>query len=233
VWCRVHARATGYVKLSHASPDWAEIAACHNPKVSETRTERRPVTLAIILIVASIVGWWAAFQLTLEKLALLANPNVDVSCDFSVLVQCSANLTSWQGSLFGFPNPLLGLTGWMAPFVLGVALLLGSRLSRPMWVLVNLGMLVAFAFVVFLISQSIYELNTLCPWCMVTWSVTIPSFLAVTFHNMRDGVFGDNRVVRRIGSVGWNWLLVITLVCYLIVAVLAQTWLDVLGTLGL
>ena len=38
----------------------------------------------------------------------------------------SKNLESWQGSLFGFPNPILGLTGWMAPIVVGFAILAGA-----------------------------------------------------------------------------------------------------------
>lgn len=68
----------------------------------EPQTHTRPTGLAIWLVVAGVVGWWAAFSLTIEKFHALANPDAIASCDFSVLVQCTANLGSWQGSIFGF-----------------------------------------------------------------------------------------------------------------------------------
>ena len=72
---------------------------------------RRPLPLAIVLIVTGVLGWYAAFALTLDKIAVLTNPATDLDCNFSVIVQCGVNLGSWQGSLLGFPNPLLGLGG--------------------------------------------------------------------------------------------------------------------------
>ena len=63
------------------------------PTPSQTHT--RPVALAVWLIIAGVIGWWAAFQLTLERLQLLADPDAALSCDFSILVQCRANLESW------------------------------------------------------------------------------------------------------------------------------------------
>ena len=40
---------------------------------------------------------------------------------------------------------------------------------------------------IWLIGQSIFDLGTLCPWCMIVWVVTIPLFLAVTFRNLARG----------------------------------------------
>ena len=31
------------------------------------------------------------------------------------IVQCGTNLSSWQGAVFGFPNPIIGLAGFVAP----------------------------------------------------------------------------------------------------------------------
>src|SRR5690606_11093693 len=61
---------------------------------ARSHTHTRPTALAVWLIVAGAVGWWAAFQLTLEKLASLADPDHAAACDFSVLVQCTVNLDS-------------------------------------------------------------------------------------------------------------------------------------------
>ncbi|MGP3536553.1 vitamin K epoxide reductase family protein [Microbacterium sp. RD1] len=191
----------------------------------------RPTALAVWLILAGVVGEWAAFSLTSERLYLLAHPGESASCDFSVLIQCGKNLDSWQGSLLGFPNPILGLIGWMAPIVVGMAILAGARFARWFWWLFALGMTGAFAFVLWLISQSIYELATLCPWCMVTWVVTIPSFYAVLLHVLRTGIVPSPRPVRRAAGALMGWLPVLAVVSYAIIAVLAQLRLDVIGSL--
>ena len=194
-----------------------------------TATTRRPWILAVFLIVTGALGWLAAFSLTIDKFALLENPQADLNCNFSLLVQCGKNLESAQGAVFGFPNPLLGLGGFVAPIAVGFALLAGARFARWFWIAFNVGILGALIFVGWLIGQSVYVLGTLCPWCMLVWSVTIPLFLVVTFRNLAEGVYGA--VPRRLGAGLLSWVVPITIGCYLLVAVLAQLQLDVLGHL--
>lgn len=190
--------------------------------------QKRPIALAILLIVAGGLGIWAAFSLTMDKIISLQNPADALSCDFSLLVQCTANLNSWQGELFGFPNPILGLLCWPATIVVGMSLLAGARFPRWYWLLFNLGVLFAFAFIIFLSSSSFWSIHTLCVWCMLTWSVTIPTFWAVTFRNLREGVFGRSRAAIGIGTFGLNWIVPIVIVSYLALAVEAQLALNVL-----
>ena len=190
---------------------------------------RRPLPLAIVLIVTGAIGWYAAFALTLDKLAVLENPQADLDCNFSVLVQCGVNLGSWQGSLLGFPNPLLGLGGFVAPIAVGVALLAGASFARWFWITFNVGVLGAFAFCLWLAYQSIFNLGTLCPWCMLVWSVTIPMFWALTLANARAGRLGAG--LQPLGARLFGWVPVITILGYLIIAIVAQVRLDVLSTL--
>jgi uncharacterized membrane protein len=197
-----------------------------NDTASETR---RPWMLAVFLIVTGALGWWASFSLTLDKFALLADPDADLSCNFSVLVQCGANLDSPQGAVFGFPNPLIGLGGFVAPIAVGVAVLAGARFANWFWIAFNLGLAGALAFVIWLIGQSIFVLGTLCPWCMLVWLVTIPLFWVVTLRNAGAGDFGPRLV--GLGHTLMPWVVPISVACYLIVAVLAQVRLDVLRSL--
>jgi uncharacterized membrane protein len=186
----------------------------------------RPTVFALWLIFAGVVGWFAAFELTVERLRLLADPNATAACDISLLVQCGANLTSPQGAVFGFPNPILGLTGWMAPIVVGAALLAGARFARWFWLLFGLGVTGAFAFVLWLIAQSIYSLGTLCPWCMVTWSVTIPTFYAVVVHLVRVGAIPASASARRRADALMAWTPLMAIVTLAVVGVLAQVNLN-------
>ncbi len=203
--------------------------ACNNPKVTDAIAAKRPIGLAVTLIVTAIVGFTAAFALTTEKFHLLLNPEATLGCDISPLVQCKANLESWQGSLFGFPNPLIGLAAWSMVLVVAVALLAGARFDRWFWIVFNLGTAGAMVFVIFLIGTSVFVLGTLCPWCMVTWSATIPTFLIVTLHNLRTGTIPLPDRARAVAAAAYGWVPIITLGLYLVVAVIAQLQLDVLG----
>lgn len=197
-----------------------------DPRPSTSDTLRRPIALAIFLIVAGALGWWASFSLTVDKFLLLVNPEADLDCNFTVLVQCGKNLDSWQGAVFGFPNPILGLGGFVAPIAVGVGLLAGARFDRWFWALFNLGLAGALAFVIWLISQSIFVLGTLCPWCMLVWSVTIPLFWIVTARNLAEGTFGA--ALAGFGRALSSWAIPVTIVSYAVVALIAQLRLDIL-----
>lgn len=204
-------------------------AVSDHDEISGPHRVPSPLSVSLSLIVFGIIGFIAAFSLTLDKFALLANPDVDLSCNISVLVGCSTNLNSEQGEVFGFPNPLLGLAFWTAAIVLGVAMLAGATFARWFWALYALFATAALALVIWFISQSIFVLHVLCPWCMVTWAVTIPTFWLLMLHALRSGAIPVPAPVRRFAAALFGWIPIITLVCYLIVAVLAQVQLDVIS----
>ncbi|MFK4762284.1 vitamin K epoxide reductase family protein [Microbacterium sp. ZW T5_45] len=188
--------------------------------MSEQRARHRGY--GIWLIIASVVGWFAAFQLTVEKFVLLQTPDAALSCDLSAFIQCGKNLNSWQGEVFGFPNPILGLTGWMAPLVVGVAILAGARFPRWFWLLFGAGITFAFGFVCWLIGQSIYDLVVLCPWCMVTWAVTIPTFFSTLLHLTRNGTFTSNGKAKERAASLMKWVPLATILAYAVIVTMAQ-----------
>jgi uncharacterized membrane protein len=196
-------------------------------------TERRPWIFGIWLVIAGIVGEIAAFALTVEKFELLKNPDAILSCNVSVWVQCGKNLDSWQGSVFGFPNPIIGLVCWMAVILMGVAVLAGVRFPRWWWIAFNIGVALAVVFVIWLASQSIFapNLRTICPYCLLTWTVTYPTFFAVTFRNMAEGVLGER--ARRAGRMLLPWVAPITIVVLLVILVIAQLQFPIIQSLFL
>lgn len=186
----------------------------------------RPIAFAVFLVIAGGLGLLAAFELSIEKILTLTDPGYQPGCNVGVLVGCSVNLASQQGAIFGFPNPFIGLMAWPVVITIGMALLARARFDRWFWIGLNVGVTGALAFVIWLIAQSIYVLDVLCPWCMLTWAVTIPVFWAVTFRNLREGVFTSDERVRRIGAVALSWVVVITIASYAVVVVLAQVHMD-------
>lgn len=190
--------------------------------------DRRHPGYAILLVVGGVIGWLASFQLLIERIDTLKDPSYVPSCNISPLVSCGPNMASWQGSVFGFPNPILGVACFVAPIVVGVALLSGARFARWFVALFALGMLAGVSFVGWLISQSVYVLGTLCPYCMVVWSVVIPLFWYTLFFFLAEaGPSGMRPGARAVYP--WTWLLVV--LSYVVIAVLAQLRLDVVSSL--
>jgi uncharacterized membrane protein len=186
----------------------------------------RPVAIAVFLVIAGALGLLAAWELSVEKVLVLADPEHVPACNVGVLVGCGVNLDSWQGSVFGFPNPFIGLMAWPVVVTIGVAILAGAEFSRWFWIGLNVGVAGALVFVGWLIAQSIYALDVLCPWCMLTWAVTIPTFWVVTLHNLRTGHIPASARVRRLAAAWFSWIPLITVVCYAIVILLAQAQID-------
>jgi len=197
--------------------------------MTETDATRRPFTLAITLIVTGFLGWYSAFALTIDKILVLQDPQADLDCNFSVIVQCGANLQSAQGSTFGFPNSLIGIAAFVAPIAVGVAILAGAQFARWFWIALNLGVTGALGFCIWLMTQSIFVLGTLCPWCMVVWAATIVMFWTLTLFNARAGTFGAPLV--RVGNALYPWVPIIVFASYLVVAIIAQVRLDLLSFL--
>ncbi|WP_241961080.1 vitamin K epoxide reductase family protein [Homoserinimonas hongtaonis] len=188
----------------------------------------RRVAMGTTLIIAGMIGLWAGWALTADKVITVTSPQADLDCNFTLLVQCGANLTSWQGSILGFPNPLLGIGGWVAALVMGVALVSAIPLRRALWAWFTLGVTGAMALVIWLISQSIFVLGTLCPWCMVTWAVTIPVFWLCWAELLRRSP--QRRLAAAAGAV-LGWIPLLTVASYLVVAIIAQLRLDVIAYL--
>lgn len=192
----------------------------------ESRRNSRPVAFAIFSLIAGAIGWFASFELLTEYIKTLQLTDYVPNCNVSILVTCGPNMDSWQGSILGFSNTIIGVAAFMAPMFVGAALLAGARFSRWFWVTYQIGLLLGLVFVFWLFSQSVYVLGTLCPWCMVVWTVTIPLFWftlpqpyasgAVTVSTGTRAFFGQLR--------SWAWVLV--LICFIAIAFLAQLQLD-------
>lgn len=198
--------------------------------MTQELTERPVRGYAALLILTGIIGWMSSFALTMDKFHLLEDPDGQLTCDFNILVQCSANLNSWQGSVFGFPNSLVGLAAFTVPIVLGLALLAGARFARWFWWGFLSGTFLGFVWVLWFMSQSFFEIGKLCPWCTTMWIAMIPLFVVTLIRVLRDHTGGSERYRRVMNEVSnWTWVILVAL--YLILALLIHIFLDPLAYL--
>lgn len=133
-----------------------------------------PRLLPWLLLIDGLIGTLAAFVLTVEKLALLADSAYVTSCSLNPVLNCGSIMRTKQAEVFGFPNPLIGVAAFPIVAATGAALLAGARLRSWYWLGLQVGTTLGAGFVAWLIFQSLYRINALCPYCMVVWVVAIP-----------------------------------------------------------
>lgn len=143
-----------------------------------------PKALPYILTLAGVIGTYAAFILSQDKLRILENPKASLGCSLDPVLACGNVISSDQAQAFGFPNPFLGLAGFAAVATIGITLLAGAKFKRWFWLAINGGLLFALLFSHWLFIQSVYVIQNLCIYCMIVWTVTITSFWYVTLYNI-------------------------------------------------
>ena len=187
----------------------------------ETRSYRQT---AWILVVGGIIGIFASIELIIQKIAVLSNLDFVPNCDINPVLSCGSVISTEQASLFGFPNPVLGVIGFTIVIMFGALLFAGVELPRSMWLGLNLGALAGMVFVIWLVGQSLYVIGALCPWCMVVWAVTIPIFWQVTTDNLASNKLSLGESLSEI-IVALKWILVGS--SYLIImALIFVRWQD-------
>src|SRR3546814_12772147 len=92
-------------------------------------------------------------------------------------------MSTEQAEVFGFPNPIIGVAGFAIVTTVGVALVAGARLQRWFWWGLQAGTTFGVVFIHWLMFQSLYRIDALCPYCMVVWAVINPQFCSTTHPN--------------------------------------------------
>lgn len=177
--------------------------------------------LGLLLTVGGVIGFLAAFTLTVERIKLLMDPSgYTPSCDINPFISCGSVMVTWQARLFGFPNPLIGIAAFAVATTLGVLLLSGTPLPR--WVRLGwqVGITLGFVFICWLVTQSLYSIHALCPWCMVAWAVVIPMFWTTTVDSLDRGIIPVPQGARRAVATLVEYRLLLTVLTDLLVVVL-------------
>ncbi|WP_370085409.1 vitamin K epoxide reductase family protein [Streptacidiphilus sp. MAP12-16] len=174
---------------------------------------------ALLLLLAGGLGLAASVTLTLEKIRLLENPHYIPSCNINPIISCGSVMRTAQASAFGFPNSLIGVAGFAVVMTIGAGALAGARYRRWFWLGLQAGTLFGIVFVHWLITQTLYRIGAVCPYCVAVWTAMIPLFWYTTLHNLRHGVIptpdrwrpGIAAVTRYHWVVPALWYLVIAL----------------------
>lgn len=149
-------------RLDHARPTRLQLAG------------GAPTQFSWLLVACGLIGLWASVELVLTEMTWLEDPLASLGCDINPVLGCGTFLDTWQGHvLFGMPNALVGTAAFGALVAVGLMFAAGARVARWFWLLMSAIVTAGLGFVAWFAHQSMTEIGSLCPYCVVTWLVVI------------------------------------------------------------
>jgi uncharacterized membrane protein len=192
--------------MTLASP----VSAQPNEPTADVAAPRAGVAVRVLsawwVLIAGVVGLVASVTLTVEKIRLLADSSYAPSCNISPVLSCGSVMATPQASVLGFPNSLIGIAAFTVITVTGVLAVAKVALPRWFWLGLAAGTLLGAGFVHWLIYQSLYRIEALCPYCMVVWVLTISLLVVVASIALRPVGDGPARAAARV-LYHWRWSL--------------------------
>lgn len=155
-------------------------------KFKSKAAERSNRWIFATMLLFGAVGLAASFILAVEKLHLLENPNAQLSCSINLVLNCASVMQTWQSSLFGFPNPYIGMMAYPVVIAVAVAGLAGVRFPRPFMFAAQICYGLGLIFAYWLFFQSVYTIQILCPWCLFVTAATTIIFDTLLRYNVRE-----------------------------------------------
>ena len=129
-----------------------------------------------IIVIAGVLALLASVMIMHEGIAALKNPNYVAVCDINPIFSCGSVMKSGQSHVFGFDNTYTGIIGFSALVTIGVSMLAGAQFKKWFWQALLIGMTLAQLFILWLMYQSIYEIGSLCMFCMLLWTTVSAAF---------------------------------------------------------
>jgi uncharacterized membrane protein len=183
----------------------------------ETTKNTFEKALPWILLISGIIGLICSAVISYDKYQLLQNPHFVPNCDLNPIISCGSVMASSQGSVFGFPNPWIGLAAFSVLITVGAALLARATFKRWFWIGLQIGMVLGMAFAYWLLFESVYRINALCPYCLTVDVVVTTAFWYVTLYNLRAGHIKLPKRLIGVGSFARQHHLDILILWFLIV----------------
>jgi len=179
-----------------------------------------------IMLAGALAALTAAFVLTIEKFHLYEDPNAVLSCSINVVLNCSTVMQTWQSSVFGFPNMIIGLMAYSVIVTVAVAGLSGVKFPRKFLITANVGVLLGLLFSYWLFFQSVYVIEVLCPWCLIVTTATTLIFSSMLHYNLKMNTFNLSKklddTVQRFLSGGYHQMLVLSWIALMVVLVILK-----------
>lgn len=138
------------------------------------------------MLVGAIFSLLAAFVLSVESIEIAKNPDAKLSCSVNLILNCATVAAHPTSTMFGFPNPFLGLMTEPIVITVAIAGLAGVRFPRLFMFTAQVFYTLGLLFALFLLYTSMFVIGALCPWCLLVTLTTILVWFAITRYNLRE-----------------------------------------------
>lgn len=172
---------------------------------------------AWVLSLGGIAGMVAMTWQASERISMLKNPSVPLSCNLNPIIDCGTVLNNKLAALFGFPNAFIGMIVFTGLALSGIFMLSGTKPNRAYRNIVMILSTVLLGFSVWFFGVSLYIISKICIFCLVGWVVSIPIFV-YTFANFASG--SRNKTLQKAGAFFQKNHINIIVVSYVIMALM-------------
>lgn len=138
------------------------------------------------MLIGAVLSLIAAFVLSVESLELARNPNATLSCSINVVVNCATVAKTWQANLLGFPNSFFGMVAEPVVITVAIAGLAGVKFPRRFMYVAEIFYTFGLLFALWLLYESFFIIQVLCPWCLLVTATTLFVWFAITRYNIRE-----------------------------------------------
>lgn len=153
---------------------------------ADSKLKNLPKVLPWLLVVGGVIGLVCSFVISYDKYRLAGDASFQTNCNLNPIISCGNVMKSAQGSVFGFPNPWIGLVSFAVLITVGVALLANAKFNKWFWQGLEAGTILGMVFAYWLLFESVYRINALCPYCLTVDIVVTTIFWYVTLHNFKQ-----------------------------------------------
>jgi uncharacterized membrane protein len=187
----------------------------------------------VAMLVSATLSLIASLVLSYDAIKLAATPSGKLACDINAVISCGKVAKSWQSDLLGFPNSFIGLM--LEPVIITVAIAGLSLVAFPRTFMrvAHIGYGLGLIFALWLLSQSLFVINALCPWCLLVTISTVTVFSTITRIAILENVwsFSPERHEKLVEFLDRGWGRVIYTVTYavLILAIYFKYGQDLLA----
>lgn len=168
------------------------------------------------MLVSSTLSLIASLVLSYDAIKLAASPSGKLACDINAVISCGKVAKSWQSDLLGFPNSFIGLM--LEPVVMTVAIAGLSLVAFPRTFMrvAHIGYGIGLVFALWLLSQSLFVIHALCPWCLLVTISTVTVFSTISRVAFLENIwnFSPERHQKIVEFLDRGWGRVIYTVTY-------------------
>lgn len=165
----------------------------------------------------------ASFVLSYDAILLAKDPDTVLACSINAIFDCAKVGLTPQANVFRFPNAFLGLISEPVVMTIAVASLFRTRFPKWFMFTANVVYLLGVIFAYWLLFQSTFVINALCPWCVLVTISTTFVFWSMTHWNILEGNLyvspGLLEKLRKFARDGW---MTITLMAWLAVVIVIE-----------